>query len=256
MDTSLDGSSTAVNDKVKDGVGKDAAASKTGGASSLADIDDVTSNAGGAPPNSGSAAATVGAAGQNTNSLYVKDLPKLCAELDDSRAHRMVLRPGSHVSKSTVISLRCRALELVGAVFLADGWTSERKTVVDQFIRALLSPHEEVVAVACAGLKLLREKTNMPNELLPAASRPLLEQMSDYSKLSVPVLKSISRLLDILPIAAFNQTFADKLLEYLGLWLNVILDPIAAAQQASHAARSADAIKIACAIIDVFCFTF
>lgn len=136
----------------------------------------------------------------------------------------MVLRL-PHVSKSTLISLRCRALELVGAVTLDKAWNEVRKPVIEQFVRALLSPHEEVVQVACAGLKLLKAQVDIPNTLFQAAIRPLLEELSEYSKLNVPMLRSIARLLDILP-SAFNEKLADKLYEYLQRWLQEVFDDI------------------------------
>ena len=203
---------------------------------------------GGSTQPAGGSATASSSSSSNSNSSYVKELLELC-KLDDTRA-RMVLRL-SHVSKSTLISLRCRALELVGAVTLDKAWNEVRKPVIEQFVRALLSPHEQVVQVACAGLKLLKAQVDIPNTLFQGAIRPLLEELSEYNKLNVPMLQSIARLLDILP-SAFNEKLADKLYEYLGRWLREVLDDIATSVDPRQAARSAEAVKIASSIIEVF----
>jgi FAT domain/Phosphatidylinositol 3- and 4-kinase len=59
--------------------------------------------------------------------------------------------------------------------------------------------------------------TRLPKELLQTCIRPVLMQLREYTRLSVPLLRGLSRLLSLLS-SWFNKTLGEKLLDHLRRW--------------------------------------
>jgi len=62
-----------------------------------------------------------------------------------------------------------------------------------------------------------KSHTRLPKELLQTCIRPVLLHLRDYSRLSVPLLRGLSRLLSLLS-SWFNKTLGEKLLDHLQKW--------------------------------------
>ena len=75
------------------------------------------------------------------------------------------------------------------------------------------------------GLAQVIAQQKLPKELLQSSLRPVLLNLADYRKLSVPLLQGLSRLLELLT-NCFNVTLGEKLLEHLNKWTGSLLHSI------------------------------
>lgn len=64
-----------------------------------------------------------------------------------------------------------------------------------------------------------RPSNRLPKELLQACIRPVLLNLRDYTRLSIPLLRGLQRLLALLS-SWFNKTLGEKLLDHLQKWLD------------------------------------
>ena len=62
-----------------------------------------------------------------------------------------------------------------------------------------------------------RSQSRLPKELLQTCIRPVLLNLREYTRLSVPLLRGLSRLLSLLS-SWFNKTLGEKLLDHLQKW--------------------------------------
>lgn len=62
-----------------------------------------------------------------------------------------------------------------------------------------------------------KPQSRLPKELLQTCIRPVLLNLRDYSRLTVPLLQGLARLLSLLS-SWFNTTLGEKLLEHLQKW--------------------------------------
>lgn len=85
------------------------------------------------------------------------------------------------------------------------------------FFKSLTVRWDEVVDVARDALSKVIAKQKLQKELLQSCLRPILLNLADYRKLSVPLLQWLSRLLSLLS-NFFNLTLGEKLLEHLRRW--------------------------------------
>lgn len=60
-------------------------------------------------------------------------------------------------------------------------------------------------------------QSRLPKELLQTCIRPVLQNLREYTRLSVPLLRGLSRLLSLLS-SWFNKTLGEKLLDHLRKW--------------------------------------
>ncbi|GAX24432.1 transformation/transcription domain-associated protein [Fistulifera solaris] len=106
-----------------------------------------------------------------------------------------------------------------------------RPHVVSLLFRSLVSfPLRAVNAAHCAlgdvlslsvvaksGESSDKPQSRLPKELLQTCIRPVLLHLREYTRLSVPLLRGLSRLLDLLS-SWFNKTLGEKLLDHLQKW--------------------------------------
>lgn len=64
-----------------------------------------------------------------------------------------------------------------------------------------------------------KQQSRLPKELLQTCIRPVLLHLKDHSRLSVPLLRGLGRLLSLLS-SWFNKTLGEKLLDHLQKWLD------------------------------------
>ena len=62
-----------------------------------------------------------------------------------------------------------------------------------------------------------KPQSRLPKELLQTCIRPVLLNLRDYARLTVPLLRGLARLLSLLS-SWFNTTLGEKLLEHLQRW--------------------------------------
>lgn len=90
-----------------------------------------------------------------------------------------------------------------------------------------------------------KSQSRLRKELLQTCIRPVLLNLRDYSRLSVHLLRGLSRLLALLS-SWFNKTLGEKLLDHLQKWT----DPHEIRSQ--HIWREGTEPEVAAAIIDLF----
>lgn len=100
--------------------------------------------------------------------------------------------------------------------------------IVSLLFRSLASRPEEAVEIAHLALRdiLTRDsegnegeqhKHGLPRHLLQLCIRPVLLNLRDYTKLTIPLLRGLSRLMSLLS-SWFSKTLGEKLLELLQRW--------------------------------------
>lgn len=88
---------------------------------------------------------------------------------------------------------------------------------------AVIAAHltlRDVLALSSAGDdkdKDSKPQSRLPKELLQTCIRPVLLNLREYTRLTVPLLQGLARLLSLLS-SWFNTTLGEKLLEHLSKW--------------------------------------
>ena len=90
-----------------------------------------------------------------------------------------------------------------------------------------------------------KSQSRLPKELLQTCIRPVLLHLWDYTRLSIPLLRRLSRLLALLS-SWFNKTLGEKLLDHLQKWT----DPGRITAQKIW--KQGNEPLVAAAIVDIF----
>ena len=150
------------------------------------------------------------------------------------------------------VRLRVVSIELLCAAMPSEHLKSPphaelRGRMIACFFKSLTVRSDEVVAVARDALAYVIDamKEKLQKELLQSSLRPILLNLADYRKLSVPLLQGLSRLLSLLS-NFFNLTLGEKLLEHLRRWT----DPDTVNK--AKAFKPGDEVKIPGAILSLF----
>jgi hypothetical protein len=111
--------------------------------------------------------------------------------------------------------------------------------------KAVVAAHEALREALTLSANDSSQKSRLPKELLQTCIKPVLLNLREHTKLSVPLLRGLSRLLSLLS-SWFNKTLGEKLLDHLNKWT----DP--AAIKALKIWTPGDEPCVAVAIIDLF----
>ncbi|KAG7449166.1 uncharacterized protein BT62DRAFT_1073682 [Guyanagaster necrorhizus] len=144
------------------------------------------------------------------------------ADADDSA---LVGRGNVRQSSIEVTKLHVACIKLLTASMpLTDFFSKQHQTrqrVTSVYFKALYSPSHEIKAVAYDGLKMvLAHQNRLPRELLQTGLRPILMNLADPKRLSVPGLEGLARLLALLT-NYFKVEIGHKLLDHF----RVVADP-------------------------------
>ncbi|KAF0701086.1 Aste57867_8383 [Aphanomyces stellatus] len=156
---------------------------------------------------------------------------------------------------SQTCQLRIAAIQLLRAAFVNDETLNQhqeaRNRFVGVFFKFLTGQPKELVDCAQKALTdvVIMNKRNqersLPKELLQQCLRPVLLNLADYRKLTIPLLEGLSRLLGLLS-SCFNVTLGEKLLEHLKQWR----DPERIIKAAIW--KRGEEPNVAAAIVDLF----
>eukprot|EP01114_Cavostelium_apophysatum_P014185 TRINITY_DN3613_c0_g1_i5.p1 TRINITY_DN3613_c0_g1~~TRINITY_DN3613_c0_g1_i5.p1 ORF type:complete len:3612 (+),score=1106.25 TRINITY_DN3613_c0_g1_i5:200-11035(+) len=131
---------------------------------------------------------------------------------------------GAHSQKTVQLltSLRMAAIELLSAAMSCPDFQGAeqlefRNRTIGVFFKSLTLRSKEIVEVAKKGLAQVTTQGKIPKDLLQSSLRPILLNLADYRKLSVPLLQGLARLLELLT-NCFNVTLGERLLEHLNKW--------------------------------------
>jgi len=148
------------------------------------------------------------------------------------------------------VAHRVAAIEFMTAIMglpefmQTDTYKELQGDIIFHFFSALMLRSEQIISVAQKSLELVCPYP--PKDLLKMTLRPILLNLADYRKLSVPLLEGLARLLLLLR-SAFNTALGDKLLEHLEKWT----EP-EKLLSANKAWKPSDLVKIPTTIIDLF----
>lgn len=95
-----------------------------------------------------------------------------------------------------------------------------RERVIGCFFKSLTSQVSGIASAAREGLRhvTVSQPKNLPKEQLQMSLRPLLMNLANHKSLTLPLLKGLSQLLELLAMW-FNPNLGDKLLDHLRNWL-------------------------------------
>ncbi|KAG5637374.1 hypothetical protein H0H81_004799 [Sphagnurus paluster] len=124
-----------------------------------------------------------------------------------------------------VIRLRVACIKLLTASMpITDFFQRQvqtRQKVTSVYFKSLYSPSPEVKDVAHEGLRMvLTHQSRLPKELLQTGLRPILMNLADPKRLSVPGLEGLARLLELLT-NYFKVEIGHKLLDHF----RIVADP-------------------------------
>ena len=160
--------------------------------------------------------------------MQLADLQRLRAAAIDVLAAAIAWAPFETTTNETAVTLRKRAISV--------------------FFKSFVSPSEEIVASAKAGLRAAIHKTKLPKDLLQNGLRPILQNLADHKKLTLDLLRALGHLLELLS-NWFNITLGEKLMEHLKKWLEPekLVGPSGSVKW-----RPGEEAKIAAATLELF----
>ncbi|KAI9001012.1 atypical/PIKK/TRRAP protein kinase [Trametes punicea] len=145
--------------------------------------------------------------------------------LADADDMALVGRTNGRQSSLDIIKLRVACIKLLTAsmpmtdFFAKQHQTRQRVTTV--YFKSLYSPNPEIKEVAHEGLRMvLTHQARLPKELLQTGLRPILMNLADPKRLSIPGLEGLARLLELLT-NYFKVEIGHKLLDHF----RIVADP-------------------------------
>ncbi|KAJ3410576.1 hypothetical protein HDV05_003644 [Chytridiales sp. JEL 0842] len=173
--------------------------------------------------------------------------------LADAEDQALVSKPLHYKNSASLTNLRVVCIKLLSAAmacpeFSAQKQVNTRARIISVFFKSLYAKSIEVVEVAYKGLQqVLSQQHKLPKELLQAGLKPILVNLSDYKRLTVPALEGLARLLELLT-NYFKVEIGRKLLDHLRQWA----DPAVLENAAGRPLSEIEEIKIIVAILNVF----
>ncbi|OQR95529.1 phosphatidylinositol kinase (PIK-L3) [Thraustotheca clavata] len=156
---------------------------------------------------------------------------------------------------SQMCQLRIAAIQLLRAAFVNDDLLHQHQDARNRFVGVFFKylTGQPPILLECAqnaltDVIMMNKRNNersLPKELLQQCLRPVLLNLADYRKLTIPLLEGLGRLLGLLS-SCFNVTLGEKLLEHLRQWR----DPERIIKAAIW--KRGDEPNVAAAIVDLF----
>jgi len=115
------------------------------------------------------------------------------------------------ITDSRVVAIELLSVAMTCPEFQTAEHQDFRNQIIGVFFKTLTLSAKEVVRVSKNGLSHVINQQKLPKELLQSSLRPVLLNLADYRKLTVPLLKGLARLLELLT-NCFNVTLGGSLL--------------------------------------------
>ena len=116
-----------------------------------------------------------------------------------------------------IACLNLMAAALLSPAFAGATFGTLHKQVIGTFCKCLTLRAPEIVQAAHKGLSEIIKVHTVPRDLLQSSLRDVFSKLSDYRKLSVPLLQGFHRLLELLA-PSFNIALGQVLLGHLQKW--------------------------------------
>ncbi|GAB1218167.1 hypothetical protein ATERTT37_007420 [Aspergillus terreus] len=182
------------------------------------------------------------------NRLMLESLALADAD-DDSLASK----PHESKNAEMIVNLRVACLRLLSMAmsfpeFANTPQNTSRARIISVFFKSLYSRVPEVIEAANAGLRDVLTQTNkLPKDLLQNGLRPILMNLQDPKRLTVPGLAGLARLLTLLT-NYFKVEIGARLLEHM----KVIADDSVLQKVSFGIVEQSPPIKIVAAIFNIF----
>jgi transformation/transcription domain-associated protein len=118
-----------------------------------------------------------------------------------------------------------------------------RNKIIEVFFNYLASVNKDVVAISKSGLATFIFQQRLPKDLLQTSLRPILSNLGNVQKLTLPVLQTLSHLLELCT-SYFSVKLGEQLREHLKKWQ----DPA----KITHLPVKGDAPQVAAKILALF----
>ncbi|ODQ81952.1 hypothetical protein BABINDRAFT_160169 [Babjeviella inositovora NRRL Y-12698] len=187
---------------------------------------------------------------EELNRLLIEALTLVDAEDESLTSANRVFeyRTSEQLVKLRVACIRLLSLALNNAEFVASRGGQTRIKILAVFFKTLCAKSSEVINASHMGLKLvLSQNAKVPKELLQSGLRPMLMNLLDHKKLTVPGLEALARLLELL-ISYFKVEIGRKLLDHLMAWAQ----PATLHQISAQELDSNPTVQIIVAILNIF----
>lgn len=143
-----------------------------------------------------------------------------------------IQRATEYRTSEQLVQLRVACIKLLAFALKNEEFASAQQgnirfRILAVFFKTMLKTSPEIINTTYQALKdVLAENSRLPKELLQNGLKPMLMNLSDHQKLTVPGLEALSKLLELL-IAYFKVEIGRKLLDHLNAWCRVeVLDTI------------------------------
>jgi transformation/transcription domain-associated protein len=196
--------------------------------------------------------------------------------LADAEDQALVSKPTHYKNSASLTNLRVVCIKLLSAAMGCPDFSSQKQSttrgrIISVFFKSLYAKSVEVVEVAYKGdlnfslprvkrfrfliiasifvglQQVLTQQHKLPKDLLQQGLKPILVNLSDYKRLTVPALEGLARLLELLT-NYFKVEIGRKLLDHLRQWA----DPAILENAAGRPLSEIEEIKIIIAILNVF----
>ncbi|KAL6722004.1 transcription-associated protein 1 [Lecanora helva] len=184
------------------------------------------------------------------------DLNRLLIEamaLSEAEDEALAPKPHEYKNADNITNLRVACIKLLSLAvgfseFAGQQQSASRSRTISIFFKSLYSTSTEVIDAANAGLKGVLSHTNkLPKDLLQNGLRPILMNLQDSKKLSVPGLDGLARLLTLL-----TNYFKTEIGERLLMHMTIIADSSVLQKSSFSLIEQNPQMKILLAILNVF----
>ena len=140
--------------------------------------------------------------------------------LADADDDTLASKPNEYRTAEAIVNLRVSCIRLLSTAlsfqeFAGNPQNQSRSRMISVFFKSLYSKSPEVIDAANAGLRGVLLQTNkLPKDLLQNGLRPILMNLQDPRKLSVPGLDGLARLLSLLT-NYFKVEIGDRLITHM-----------------------------------------
>lgn len=164
-------------------------------------------------------------------------------------AHRVF----EHSTAEQLVQLRIVCIQLLSLALTTTDYAAIQQgqtkgKIIAVFFKTLYSRSAKVVEAAHKGLAaVLSQNAKLPKDLLQNGLRPILVNLSDHKRLTVPGLEGLARLLELLT-SYFKVEIGNKLLDHLNAWA----DPVQLHANSVKTLSSQHNIRIITEILNIF----
>ncbi|MBW0462525.1 hypothetical protein O181_002240 [Austropuccinia psidii MF-1] len=164
----------------------------------------------------------------------------------------LIGRTNQAKTAQALIELRVVCLKFLAATLKLPEMRQQSATkakILSVYFQSLYAKNAEVVDVAHASLKELLASggSRLPKDLLQTGLRPVLNNLSDHKKLTLPSLQGLARLVELLT-NYFKVEIGSKLLEHF----RQLSDPQALAAAALSSSQTNGVLDIMAGVINIF----